>query len=271
MIYNDRFYSFFGLKYNPFEKNNADKFIFDSSDYKEINIRLHHLLNNKGIGLITGRPGLGKTTAIRNFVSSLNKSLYKVIYIPHSSLTNMDLIYNLVKEFGYEPTNRKSKNIHLIQQAISDYSDSKKMTPIIILDEANYLSSSFLNDLKMILNFKMDSYDKFVLLLIGLPVILSTLNNACHEPLRQRIIMHYDFEGFTNIDARNYIFGKIEVAGGNPNIFDEGALQFIFNASQNIPRVIDKIMSYCLLIASNSKSSLITKEIVENALTQFSI
>lgn len=271
MPYNEHFYSFFGLKYNPFEKNNADKFNFESTDSKEINIRLLHLLNNKGIGLITGRPGLGKTTAIRNFVTSLNKSLYKVIYIPHSSLTNMDLIYNLVKEFGYEPSARKSKNIHLIQQAISDYADSKKMTPIIILDEANYLSSSFLNDLKMILNFKMDSYDKFVLLLVGLPVIISTLNNACHEPLRQRIIMHYDLEGFTNNDVRNYIFGKLEVAGGNTNIFEEGALHLICNASQNVPRIIDKIMSYCLLIASNAKSPMITKEIIDNALTQFSI
>ena len=89
MSYNNRFYSFFGLKYNPFEKNNSDLFRFESNDVKELNIRLDHLLSNKGIGLITGRPGLGKTSSVRNYVSKLNKSLYKVVYIPHTSLTEM--------------------------------------------------------------------------------------------------------------------------------------------------------------------------------------
>lgn len=271
MSYNNRFFSFFGLKYNPFEKNNADLFRFESSDVKELNIRLEHLLSNKGIGLITGRPGLGKTSALRNFVSKLNKSLFKVIYIPHTSLTEMDLIYHIVREFGYEPKGRKSSNIKTIQQAIIDYSESKKMTPIIIFDEANYLSSSFLNSLKMILNFKMDSCDKFVVILMGLPVIISTLSNAMHEPLRQRIVMTYEFEGFSNTDTFNYISGKIETAGGDPLMFEDGALQLICNHSQNTPRIIDLIMSYSLLIASQLKSNVITKDIINNAISQCTI
>ena len=87
MPYNNRFFSFFGLKYNPFEKNNSDLYRFDSTDVKELNIRLDHLISIKGIGLITGRPGLGKTSAVRNYVSKLNKSLFKIIYIPHTTLT----------------------------------------------------------------------------------------------------------------------------------------------------------------------------------------
>lgn len=271
MSYNSRFFSFFGLKYNPFEKNNSDLYRFESCDVKELNIRLDHLVSNKGIGLITGRPGYGKTSSIRNYVSQLNKSLYKIVYIPHSTLTEMDLLYLIVREFGYEPKGRKSSNIKTIQQAIIDYSESKKMTPIIIFDEANYLSSSFLNTLKMILNFKMDSYDKFVVLLVGLPVIISTLSNAAHEPLRQRIVMSYEFEGFNNSDTQNYITGKIEAAGGNPNIFEEGAFQLISNNSLNTPRIIDSIMTYSLLIASQLKSNIITKDIINNAISQFSI
>ena len=271
MSYNNRFYSFFGLKYNPFEKNNSDLFRFESNDVKELNIRLDHLLSNKGIGLITGRPGLGKTSSVRNYVSKLNKSLYKVVYIPHTTLTEMDLLYLLVREFGYEPKGRKSSNIKTIQQAIIDYSESKKMTPIIIFDEANYLSSSFLNSIKMILNFKMDSCDKFVVILMGLPVIISTLSNAAHEPLRQRIVMNYEFEGFTNSDTLNYITGKIETAGCNSIMFEEGAIQLICNHSQNTPRIIDSIMTYSLLIASQLKSNTITKDIINNAISQFSI
>jgi type II secretory pathway predicted ATPase ExeA len=267
-MYNERYYSFFGLKYDPFIKNNSDKFYFLSSDNKEINYRLNHLINSKGFGLITGSPGLGKTTAIRNYLNTLNKAIYKIVYIPLTTLTNNDLIYHLVKELGYEPVNRKSTNIKKIQQAIIEYAEIKKMTPIIVFDEANYLSSSFLNDLKMIFNFKMDSYDNFVVLLVGLPVIISNLSVAAQEPLRQRIVMRYEVHGFSNEDTHNYITGKLEKAGGSSNIFEEGALQLIYNSSHNIPRVVDVIMSYSLLIASSTSSSVITKDIVTNACSQ---
>ena len=80
MPYNNRFFSFFGLKYNPFEKNNSDLYRFDSTDVKELNIRLDHLISIKGIGLITGRPGLGKTSAVR--IMSLNLiNLYLKLFI----------------------------------------------------------------------------------------------------------------------------------------------------------------------------------------------
>lgn len=271
MSYNSRFYSFFGLKYNPFEKNNSDMFRLENSDVTELNFRLDHLMANKGIGLITGSPGLGKTSAVRNYISNLNKALYKVVYIPHTSLTEMDLLYLLVREFGYQPSARKSDNIKTIQKAITDYSESKKMTPIIIFDEANHLSSSFLNDLKMILNFKMDSCDKYVVILMGLPVIASTLSNASQEALRQRIVMRYEFEGFTNSDTKSYITGKIEKAGGNPEMFEEGVMQLICNSTHNTPRIIDTTMSYSLLIASQLNSNIITRDIVNGAISQITI
>lgn len=97
------------------KKNNSDLYRFESNDVKELNIRLDHLISNKGIGLITGRPCLGKTSSIRNYVNKLNKSIYKVIYIPHTPLTEMDLLYLIVREFGYEPKGRKSFNIKTIQ------------------------------------------------------------------------------------------------------------------------------------------------------------
>ncbi len=270
-MYNERFFSFFGLKYNPFIKNNSDNYRFVSNDSKEFDFKINHLMATKGIGLVTGSPGVGKTSTIRHFAKNLNKSLFKVIYISLTTLTDMDLIHLLVSEFGYEPTHRKSQNIKILQKAIIDYADSKKMTPIIIIDEANYLSNSFLNDLKMILNFKMDSYDKFVVLLVGLPVIISSLNTAAQEPLRQRIVMNFQFEGFNNDDAFNYVTGKIETAGGSSKIFDEGVFQLLSNSSHNNPRIIDSIMSYALLIAANQNSNFITKDIMLNAIDQVSI
>ena len=75
MLLNENYHAFFGLEYNPFIKNNCDRFIFDSSDLKEVNYKLDYLFRTKGIGIITGNPGSGKTTSLRNYVKKLNTVL----------------------------------------------------------------------------------------------------------------------------------------------------------------------------------------------------
>ena len=78
----------FGIEFNPFLKSKDIK--IELSEYKQLLFRLKHLEEIKGIGIITGEPGLGKTTAVRYWCNTLNKSLYKMIYIPHSTLTVME-------------------------------------------------------------------------------------------------------------------------------------------------------------------------------------
>lgn len=86
------------------------------------------------------------------------------------------------------------------------------MTPVIIIDEANYISGFVLNDLKLLFNFEMDSRDRAVILLAGLPQLNNTLRLGIHEPLRQRIIMNYDLEGLSREEGRDYIQAKLQAA-----------------------------------------------------------
>lgn len=69
------------MEFNPFDKEQKGSDFYQGSDFLEVNKRLEHLKNVKGIGLFMGHSGYGKTCAIRNFVESLNKNLYQVIYI----------------------------------------------------------------------------------------------------------------------------------------------------------------------------------------------
>lgn len=81
----------YGLEFNPFIKNSKDVLV-ETNDYKELVFRLNYLVQTKGFGVLTGGPGRGKTTMIRHWVKSLNQSAYKVIYIPMSTLTVMELV-----------------------------------------------------------------------------------------------------------------------------------------------------------------------------------
>ena len=124
----------YGLEYNPFIKNTKDTAV-ETSEYHEITFRLNLLLQTRGFGLLTGSPGRGKTTMVRNWANSLNDSAYKIIYVSLSTLTVQDFYIQLASSLGQEPAYKKSRNFRLIQGGIERLNVEKKMTPVIILDE----------------------------------------------------------------------------------------------------------------------------------------
>lgn len=259
----------FGMEYNPFLKSKDIK--IELSGYKQLLFRLKHLEEIKGIGIITGEPGLGKTTSVRYWCNTLNKSMYKVIYIPHSTLTIMEFYRQLCDSFSLDVYHSKRKNFKALQDEIKRLVIEKRITPVIILDEANYLSSQILNDLKILLNFDMDSKDNVILLLIGQNVFLTTLNLKTNEALKQRIVMNYNIEGLTKDEARYYIDQKLQSAGLNTPIMSTEAYNQIINAANGTPRVINQLMEKSLLLLSNYKQDEITETIAMEAINEIFI
>lgn len=145
--------TYFGMKKNPFKKDIDLKDTYEFNDFKEVQGRLNYLLNTKGIGIITGAAGKGKTYSIRYFTEHLNKNLYKVAYLQLSTLTVMDFYKGLCKELGIEPLNKKIDMFKQIQERIRNLAVDRKIMPVIVCDEAQYLRTDILNDLKMLLNF----------------------------------------------------------------------------------------------------------------------
>ena len=177
----------YGLEFNPFLKNSKEVLV-QTQEYRETRFRLDYLLSTRGFGVLTGSAGKGKTTAVRSWAASLNPSLYKVIYSSLSTLTVMDFYRNLASELGAVPSYRKTENFKLIQEEITRLVLEKRQIPVIIMDEANYIGTAILNDLKILFNFEMDSRDRAVVLLSGLPQLNTPLRLGIHEPLRQRSI-----------------------------------------------------------------------------------
>ncbi len=186
----------YGLEFNPFLKNSKE-ILVETKEQKELLFRLDYLVKTKGFGLLTGSAGRGKTTIIRNWALGLNPSLYKVIYTSLSTLTANDFYRNLAQKLGASPAFRKPDNFRIIQEEISRLAIEKRKTPVIIIDEANYINNAILNDLKILFNFEMDSRDRAAILLAGLPKLNSTLNLSVHEPLYQRLVMNYNIEGLS--------------------------------------------------------------------------
>jgi type II secretory pathway predicted ATPase ExeA len=254
----------YGLEFNPFLKNSKEIPV-STNEYREIQFRLDYLLRTKGFGLVTGSSGRGKTTAIRNWARSLNPSLYEVVYSCLSTLTAHDFYRHLAGELGISPTYRKSENIMLIKGEIERLSLEKGKTPVIIIDEANHINGAILNELKIVFNFEMDSKDRAVMVLLGLPPLNNTLRLGIHAPLRQRIIMNYNLDGFSKDDGRTYINEKLKGAGCTRAIFEDAAIEAILNAADGTARLINKLCNSSLLIGDSNKCDMINADIVMQA------
>lgn len=254
----------YGLEFDPFLKNAKDIFV-DNDEQKEIMYRLNFLAETKGIGLLTAPPGGGKTTVVRFWANSLNKSLYNVIYSCLSTLSVNEFYREMATNLGLKPAYRKTTNYHNIKEEVSRLSSDKRKTPVFIFDEANYISNQILNDLKLLFNFEMDSKDRAIVLLVGLPELNSTLNQPMHEPLRQRLVMNYNMEPMNKEDGRNYVKEKLSGAGCKHEIFENSAMEAILNTADGSPRMINKICSRCLLIGHKLGKESISLDIAMEA------
>lgn len=257
----------YGMDFNPFLKNSYDT-IIETSEYKEILYRLDYLLAGKGFGVLTGDPGCGKTTTIRHWVKGLNPSLYKVVYTCLSTLTVSEFYKHLASELGLEPMGKKADNFKNIQAEVNRYFTEKRITPVILIDEANYIGNGILGDLKMLFNFDMDSKDRAVVLLVGLPQLNNTLRLVANEPLRQRITMNYHLGRLNKEESISYIKGKLSGAKCSSEVFEPNALEAIVNAAGGIPRIINKIGNASLIIANSKNANIVDADTVMLAVNE---
>lgn len=254
--------AFWGMEFNPFDKNVSEKNSFQSNDYIQAMARLEHLKTIKGLGLFTGLSGMGKTFTLRCFASSLNTNLYKVVYIPLSTVTVMEFYRSLAYGMDLEPKTKKIDLFRAIQERITLLTKDKRITPIVIVDEAQYLKTEVLNDIKLLLNFEMDSKNYAIFILNGQPVLNSTLSKQVHEALKQRIVINYNFEGISKQEIENYIKSRLTLCGVHENIFKDNAIEAIYSCCNGSTRKLNSIVEKCLLIGAQSKERVIDTNMV---------
>lgn len=255
----------FGMEFNPFLKNSKE-ILYESNELKEVQTRLNILLTTRGFGVLTGTPGKGKTTAIRNWSRNLNPALYKVIYTCLSTLTVTEFYRSLASALGLEPKYRKPDNFRMIQEEITRYSVEKRITPVVIVDEANHVGNDVLTDLKILFNFEMDSRDRAIVLLAGLPDLNSKLQLSIHEALRQRITVNYNIEGFSKEESKEYIRRKLQGVRCTHQVFDDGAMDALANSANGVPRMLNKLANNALLIANAQGIDTVNADIIGQAL-----
>lgn len=257
--------AFYGLTQMPFEKETRYKEMFRTYDVKNIIDRLNYLKNTRGIGVFTGGPGTGKTSTVKSFLDDLNPALYKVVYIHMSTISVIEFYRQIAYGLGLEPKNRKCDLFRQIQETISYLAVEKKCIPVIVLDEAQFLSNPILHDIKMLLNFNMDSRNNCILIFIGESGFNGILKRHVHDALRQRIVINYDMQGIGRDEASGYITYCMRQCGVTEPVFSQEAVEAAYSIGNGSIRKMNNILVKSLIQGASEDSRVINGEIVLKA------
>ena len=256
--------SYYGMNFNPFIKEETYKYPLESEDYKETMSRLNYIKEIKGIGVFYGDNGLGKTYTIRNFINSLNKDLYKVIYINSSLNMSVFDFLNIIANELYLDTGAcyKTEIISNIQKEIVRIVNNDKMSVVVIIDDAHLLSREILLNLKILYDFEMNSKDYVSLILVGQEEIKLELTKTIHTSFNQRINANYKFQGLNRNEVKEYVRTRLEIVNANKDIFEIEALNSLYSCSKSSLRRLNTLLTNCLIIGSQMNKPIIDNEIV---------
>ena len=193
-----------------------------------------------------------------------NTSACRLSALPNST-ANCARSSELCEILGVSLRGGKPGRFKAIQEQIEYLYREKRQPLILAVDEAQFLNTAILNDIRMLMNYGYDSLNCFTLILCGESHLNSTLRKPVHEALRQRITVHYDFTGLSDTEVPEYVRHKISIAGGAPSIITEAAMASVNSLSQGNPRIIDNIMTDALTIGAQKDRSVIDPEVILSA------
>lgn len=254
--------AWFGLKHLPFDKSIKSRDVLDTEPFKEATARMDYIKRRGGILLLTGDPGVGKTLALRRYAENLNENLFKAYYTPLSTLSRTDLLAHLNRLLGLPQRMSKSAVYAQIQKALLESKEQLGKTVLLIIDESHLLQTGPLEELRLLTNFKMDSYDPFILILSGQSDLRRVMEFAVMEPFNQRIAMRYHMPGLTSGETKTYITHHLKLAGAQQPILNDKALEAVHELSFGIPRKIGAITEQALTYAMFDQKRTVTAEMV---------
>jgi len=259
---------FFEIEDLPFTNTPDSKYFFKSPSHEEALIRLKYAVENrKGLAVIKGNIGMGKTLLSRLFLASLDENEYEsaLVVVVHSEINSEWFLKRISQQLGVkEISNVKTEIIASIYRRLEKFNEIGKKV-VIIIDEAQMIKDrQVMEEIRGILNFE-DEQGKFMtFVLFGLPSIDDTL--SLDEPLKQRVAVKYSLLPLDFETMKKYIMFRLKVAGAKVNFFTSDAFEVIFNYSKGIPRLINNICDNAMFEAYLLKQKQINGGIVSQVI-----
>ncbi len=242
--------SHFGLTHFPFERAPQPDELFATSALREAQVRLNHLIELRGIGLITGEAGSGKTTACRLLASTLHPGLFRLFYVHLSTGNVLDMYKSIAWQLGLPIERNRAAAFRAIQTEVLRLCTEARQHPVLVVDEAQHLRNEVLEDLRLLTNYAMDAERRLTLVFVGTTELRRRLSLAVHESLYQRIVVRYHLAGLAREELPAYLKHRLQGAGTALPLFETTAIEALFDATCGLPRRINRLAHYALTAAA---------------------
>jgi type II secretory pathway predicted ATPase ExeA len=251
------FIEYFGMTQEPFSNAPVSRFYYNSAQHAEALTRLTYAVDGmKGLGLLVGQIGAGKTTLARRMLDALPEDRYEaaLLVIVHSGITASWLLRRIAMQLGVQnPAPEKLALLgQVYQRLVQIYESGKKA--VVLIDEAQMLQSrELMEEFRGLLNLEVPERKLVTFVFFGLPEIEQNL--LLDPPLAQRVAVRVRLSSFDRDATEAYIKHRLRLAGATRMLFSPDAIDVVHQSSSGIPRVINTLCDNALFEAFLARAS----------------
>ena len=260
--------SYFNMTGQPFDKEIPTNQLVLLPTFANALSSLKLLVATRGIGVITGKSGTGKSCVIRLLISSLNTGLYQPVYICHTTVSSVDFYSHLAVAFGLEAPGRKAALFRIVKDRILSLNKTSRVHPVLVIDEAHMLRNEILAELRLLANFEIDSYNALTIILCGQESLQQKFGLTIMESLANSITINVPLESLEEEETFSYIEQRIKAMGAGNPLFTKPAIKFIHQASGGIIRGVGNIAMASIYKAFNEKAPMVEAEHVKMVISR---
>jgi len=267
----DMYEEYFGLRETPFNVTPDPRFIFFSRKHLDaFSCLLYGIESRKGFIQITGEIGAGKTTLCRAVLDKFKDSQTHSALILNPRLSELYLLRTIAEDFGIVLKARNKKecfdglNRFLLEEFHKGYNT------VLIIDEAQDMTTKTLEQVRLLSNLETNREKLIQIVLVGQPELRDTLDDPSLAQLRQRIAIRFHLTALDRSETEEYILHRLTVAGlaEGLNPFFPQAIDFIYERSKGVPRVINKLCDISLLAAYAKSLRYVDEKLAEEAFSE---
>lgn len=255
---------FYGLRGRPFSLLPDPEFLYPSKKHRmALTLLEYGLMNQASFSVITGDIGTGKTTLIRQLLNQMERDMV-VGLITNTHPSFGELLQWILMAFNLECESRDKVEMYRIftDFLIQQYAANRRT--VLIVDEAQNMGPQALEELRMLSNVNSEKDQVLQVILAGQPGLRDNLRDPRLEQFAQRISVDYNLEPLSPEETREYIRHRLSVAGGSPDVFDDGACEAVFRYSGGIPRLVNLLCDTALVYGYAGQAPRIGAQLVED-------
>ncbi len=255
--------TFYALSRTPFTRDIPTAELYPSVMMEEVLGRLEHAARRQLFAVMTGDCGTGKTTIVRKLKDILDPSEFMLLYLADSKLTPRHFYKGLLEQLGCEAKFYRGDARRQLHREIELMRGIHRLKPVVVVDEAHLLDREMLEEVRFLLNFRMDSLSPMALILVGQNELLDRLKLQSYGAIRQRIDLQCKLPHLDRAQVGEYIKRHLTYAGTEHEIFSDAAVDEVYRFSSGSARLVNKACTHCMFYGAQNGRRIIDDHMVK--------